>query len=564
MKQMRRKLFYGKMMGILAVLLTLSMAVGVAEEEMTSGKWKFVLEGDGAAITGYVKEPRGALVVPYQLAGYPVTGIGEDAFDGCGGLTSAIIPASVTEIAGNPFRNCPMEYLDVAAGNPVFEPVDGVLFDRQQKLLVACPGAKEGTYVIPAGTLRIGAAAFFGCASLTDVTIPGSVTGIGDFAFHILNEKADPVPNDQVTLCVDKGSYGERYAQENKIPFRYGKDDTPAPVQASKVEQEDAEPAQPWKYDLEEEVATITGYTGVLRGDLMIPRELDGYPVRGIGEYAFADKYITTVTVPEGVTFIGDEAFARCYDLTGAILPSTVTSIGEWAFKECGSLVRVTMGSFVTRIGELAFFECTSLTGVTIPGSVTYIGEDAFSGCKKLMLSVGKGSYAQQYAQENKIPFKLTRDGSTGGVKALAIDNLATRSGPSTVYTGSGTYNVKGENIWIFSLAYDNNDLCWVQCEVPYKNSLRRVFTGLKRFDAASLNLNGVPEERPDGSQAKVTETSNAMYGPGVGYDTYSSLMVEKGQTVTIITIEDDYALVEWTPAKQICRAWAPLSTLDY
>jgi len=148
--------------------------------------------------------------------------------------------------------------------------------------------------------------------------------------------------------------------------------------------------------------------------------------------------------------------------------------------------------------------------------------------------------------------------------EALAIDNLATRSGPSTKYRETGTYNVRGEHITVISLAYDENDLCWVQCEVTYRNQLRRVYTGLKRFDIASFDLHGVPVEEPTDDKVKVTATSKAMYGPGEGYDTYGSLTVDKGQTVTIIAIENDYAQVEWTTSIQSYRAWVPIHTLNY
>lgn len=151
-----------------------------------------------------------------------------------------------------------------------------------------------------------------------------------------------------------------------------------------------------------------------------------------------------------------------------------------------------------------------------------------------------------------------------GFVEARTIDKLATRSGPATEYRETGTYNVKGQYVRVLSLAYDRNGLCWVHCEVASGNKLRRVYTGLKRFDTGSFDVYGVPVEDPPDDRVRVLSTSKAMYGPGAGYDTYGSLTVDKGQTVTVIAIENGYAQVEWTTKIQSYRAWVPIHTLDY
>lgn len=149
-------------------------------------------------------------------------------------------------------------------------------------------------------------------------------------------------------------------------------------------------------------------------------------------------------------------------------------------------------------------------------------------------------------------------------LEGLTIDKLATRSGPSTQYSETGTYKVKGEYVRLLSFAYDRSDVCWIQCEVPYRNKLRRVYTGLKRFDTTTFDLNSVPEEDPLEYPAVVGITSWAMYGPGKGYDIYDRLMVEEGQDAVIIAIENGYAQVEWQTAERSYRAWVPLYTLEY
>ncbi len=148
-------------------------------------------------------------------------------------------------------------------------------------------------------------------------------------------------------------------------------------------------------------------------------------------------------------------------------------------------------------------------------------------------------------------------------MQALAIENLATRSGPAADYRESGTYAIKGEQVRVISRAYDANGLCWVQCEVRQGNKLRRVYTGVKRLDAATFNLDGVPEETPRNTPAKAAASAKALYGPGEGYDAYAELTVDEGQTVIIITIEHDYAQVEWKTATQSYRAWVPIDSLN-
>ena len=150
------------------------------------------------------------------------------------------------------------------------------------------------------------------------------------------------------------------------------------------------------------------------------------------------------------------------------------------------------------------------------------------------------------------------------GTEGFTIDKLSTRSGPSTEYRETDTYKVKGEWIRVLSFSYDDGGVCWLQCDIPYGNKLRRVYTGLKRFDASTVNLDILYEEDPlTFVKVKVLETSKALYGPGEGYDVYKSLTVDRRQTVSLLATEGDYAQVEWTTTKQSYRAWVPLSTLD-
>ena len=102
--------------------------------------------------------------------------------------------------------------------------------------------------------------------------------------------------------------------------------------------------------------------------------------VSGIDDFAFQDCYsLTSISIPNSVTYIGNHAFSSC-SLTSISIPNSVTYIGDYAFFAC-SLKSVTISNSVTSIGEGAFQGCSSLTSITIPNSVTFIGNEAFEDC---------------------------------------------------------------------------------------------------------------------------------------------------------------------------------------
>ncbi len=90
------------------------------------------------------------------------------------------------------------------------------------------------------------------------------------------------------------------------------------------------------------------------------------------------------VTVPDGVTAIGEGAFKGCTALTSLSLPNGVVEIGKSAFESCSSLARVSLCDALRTIGPCAFRDCEALEAIDLPKNLEIIGEFAFEGCKRL------------------------------------------------------------------------------------------------------------------------------------------------------------------------------------
>lgn len=88
---------------------------------------------------------------------------------------------------------------------------------------------------------------------------------------------------------------------------------------------------------------------------------------------------ISSLTIGEGVTRIGDYAFMLCSFVTEVVIPESVTSMGDWAFTFCTGLQEAYIGDGVTEIAAKAFAECTALKTVVIGKSIQRIGDQAFN-----------------------------------------------------------------------------------------------------------------------------------------------------------------------------------------
>ena len=140
-------------------------------------------------------------------------------------------------------------------------------------------------------------------------------------------------------------------------------------------------------------------------GDFVIPATVNpgnskiSYAVTSVGDYAFGGKSaddactaLTSVTLPDGITYIGLYAFANCNSLTSVTLPSTLDEVNACAFYSCSALTAVDfLGTSMSSIGASAFARCMVLSSVVLP-KITLLEGNSFANCVRLKTVVFKGN----------------------------------------------------------------------------------------------------------------------------------------------------------------------------
>jgi hypothetical protein len=315
----------------------------------------------GTARVTYSPKASGDIVIASTYSGFPVTRIEVWAFLDCTNLTSVTIPNSVTNIGGNAFYDCTaLTNIAVAMDNPSYSSPDGALFNKAQTTLIQFPCGRDGGYAVPSGVTSIGAAAFYHCTGLTNVTIPNTVVSIGLEAFSGCTGLTGATIPDSVTAIQGSAFYGTALTSvtiPNSVTnLQYG-----AFAHCTSLTNIIVSAANP----------AYSSPNGVLFNKAQTT--LFQFPGGRGGGYA----------IPNGVTGFGS-AFSACPNLTSVTIPNTVVSIEVRAFYACYSLTSVTMGGSITWIRDEVFSGCTNLTSVTIPNSVTGIGAYPFYGCASL------------------------------------------------------------------------------------------------------------------------------------------------------------------------------------
>ncbi len=203
----------------------------------------------------------------------------------------------------------------------------------------------------------------------------------------LTEEASDPAEGDASDAVTDEGA--QDAAQEGKAPSESA---AQAPTNASLL----GGPPQllavtPSTYfSLSPDGTTILNFIqneGDPITDVEIPDEIvAGTKITAIANGAFAGKGITSVSIPEAVTSIGNSAFANNPLMASVTFAGTsqLASIGDEAFKDCIGLSGITIPIGTTSLGSKAFNGCTSLTAIDIPAGITKINNSTFAGCSNL------------------------------------------------------------------------------------------------------------------------------------------------------------------------------------
>ena len=258
------------------------------------------------------------------------------------------------------------------------------------------------TVTIPGGVTNIGKSAFGVCSALTDITIPNSVTSIGDYVFlNCYSLKSITIPdsvtnigmsafyncnllkkvrilNENCTIINEGATLGSPanttvYGFKNSTAQAYAKN---YGYSFQEIQDNSGECGAnlTWSFDDNTRKLTITGSGAMDSWDSASDRPWNTFRAKN-----------QDVSLPYGITEIGNYAFSGCSGLKSFAIPGSVINIGDYAFNSCGLLADLTIPNSVKSIGDYGFCGCTSLKSVTIPDGVTSIGKYTFYGCRALI-----------------------------------------------------------------------------------------------------------------------------------------------------------------------------------
>jgi len=336
------------------------------------------------------------IIIPECYDGYIVSGIAKNCFKGNTLLSSVEISDTVTSIGEGAFRDCSNLTSVVLPNN---------LSLMSNMLFYGCTNLR--TVTIPESVTQIGSYAFAYCSSISNISMPDSVTDIGDYVFLNCEKMANVKLSNKLKTI--RGFNGCSNLASIEIPdgvltitsYAFSGcaslQSITLPASLTSVHPMSFyECSSLTSIDVDSKNVTFCSIDGVLFS--MDKTQLICYPngkadmyyeipssVSVIGDYAFEyNNNLINVTIPDGITSIGYNAFSCCKKLESIVIPSTIKVIKDTAFYHCESLSKVVILGEISDIPQSCFSGCTSLKNVTLPNSVVQIKAAAFYECRNL------------------------------------------------------------------------------------------------------------------------------------------------------------------------------------
>ena len=263
--------------------------------------------------------------------------INESAFYHCNALTTFHIGKNIKQITFNPWGDCwSLKGFTVDEENPYYTTIDGVLYTKDKKTLVAYCDGMGSTYSVPEGTETIGEYAFYYCEFLSSVTLPASVKVLSNGSFFCCNE----MTTFNIPEGVEEIGMAAFYKTTNLKAFTVDSNNPNYKAYSGVLYNNNGSVLVAFPCGREGEYTAYKdtyavadfAFSGSHIEKVTLPKSC-----QLIGARAFGSSYVKEVKMP-GVTDIYDEAFYFCYYLRKGIIDRSVEYLGPNVFRDCVNL----------------------------------------------------------------------------------------------------------------------------------------------------------------------------------------------------------------------------------